>query len=69
MTRQRPVVPAKPAGTVAVICVELLTVNAAATFASVTEVAPVKLVPVIVIWSPAVPCIGVAKPSFIVQIP
>jgi hypothetical protein len=49
--------PAEPAGVVAVICVELSTVKlAAAVPPKVTEVAPVRLVPVMVTLVP--PAVG-----------
>jgi hypothetical protein len=47
-----------PAGTVAVICVEELTVNVADVPAKRTEVAPVKFVPVMTTDVPAAPLVG-----------
>ena len=56
MTAMEPVV--APAGTVVVIVPELLTVNAAAAPRNVTDVTPVKFVPVIVTPVPTAPTVG-----------
>ena len=56
VTESFPVV--APAGTVAVICVELLTVNAAALPFKVNAVAPVKFVPATMIEVPTGPLVG-----------
>ncbi len=47
-----------PAGTVAVICVLLTTVNVAETLPNFTESTPVKFVPVSVTLAPTMPLVG-----------
>ena len=61
MTRQRPCGSGVPAGTVAVI-VFPLRVNAAGTWYSVTEVAPLKFAPLSVTVEPTGPLMGLSDP-------